>query len=56
MKKISEEQLDLVSGGSTISGTVINAFTNIIKVLHDAGHSFGSAVRRITENNLCPLE
>lgn len=56
MIKVSSEELNSIYGGNTISGTVINAFTNVIKILHDAGHSFGSAIRRISENNLCPLE
>lgn len=56
MKKLSNDQLNSIYGGNTISGTVINAFTNVIKLLYDAGHSFGSAIRRISEDNLCPLE
>lgn len=56
MRVLNDNELDSIYGGATISGTVINAFTNIIKVLFDAGHSVGSAIRRISENNLCPLE
>lgn len=56
MKKVDCRELDFVIGGDTISGTVINAFTNIIKLLMDAGRSFGSAIRRVSEGNLCPLE
>lgn len=54
MKKLSD--LDSVIGGATISGTLINSFTSIIKVLMDAGRSVGSAIRRISENKVCPLE
>jgi len=57
MKKIEEEKLTTISGGNTtISGPIINALTNIIKALKDAGYSLGSGIRRISENNLCPLE
>lgn len=56
MKKIQFDQLDSIYGGTTISGTIINAFTNVIRVLQEAGHSLGSALRRIGEGNLCPLE
>ena len=57
MSKIEEEKLDLIYGGaSTISGTIINAITGVIKVLYDAGHSLGSSVRRISEENLCPIK
>ncbi len=54
MKKI--DNLDEVIGGATLSGTLINSFTSIIKVLMDAGRSVGSAIRRISENKVCPLE
>lgn len=56
MTKVEYVELDAIIGGDSISGTVINAFTNIIKVLMDAGRSVGSAIRRVAEGNLCPLE
>lgn len=54
--KVKKEQLDQIVGGTTISGTLINAFTNIIKVLFDAGRGVGSSIRRMVENDICPLE
>ena len=56
MKRVDYVELDSIIGGDSISGTVINAFTNIIKVLMDAGRSVGSAIRRVAEGTLCPLE
>lgn len=56
MKMVRSVELDSVIGGDSISGTVINAFCNIIKLLMDAGRSVGSAIRRVAEGNLCPLE
>lgn len=58
MSKISNEELSNLKGGasSTITSAMVNAFTNVIRVLYDAGHSVGSAIRRIAEGNLCPLE
>lgn len=56
MKKVTEYEMDAIYGGESISGSVINAFTNIIKVLMDAGRGVGSAIRRIGAGNLCPLE
>jgi len=57
MKEIDSNLLDSINGGTnTISSTVINAFTNLIKLLKDAGYSLGSGVRRIGEEKLCPLE
>lgn len=57
MSKISDNELCEIRGGTTsISSGIINAFTNIIKVLYDAGHGVGSAIRRFSEKELCPLE
>ena len=56
MKKV-EKNLDQVIGGTaSISGTVINAFTNVIRLLIDAGKGVGSSIRRIAEGELCPLK
>lgn len=56
MIKCENVELAKICGGTTITSGIINAFTNIIKVLMDAGHGVGSAIRRIGEGNLCPLE
>ena len=48
--------LDKIVGGTTITGTIINAFTDIIRVLGDAGRSLGASLRRISEKDLCPLD
>lgn len=57
MKKIEENILEEITGGNTsITGPIINALVNVIKVLKDAGYSIGSGIRRIGENSLCPLE
>ncbi len=56
MQILSNNTLEQITGGTTISGTVISALKNIIELLKDAGYALGSGVRRISENNLCPLE
>lgn len=56
MKKINEEKLDKLYGGTTITGTIVNALTDIIKILYDAGHAVGSSTRRLIEGSLCPLK
>ncbi len=48
--------LDKINGGNTVSATVINALTNLIKLLQSAGYSIGSGARRIGEGILCPLD
>ena len=58
MSKIKEEKLETIVGGSSssyISGPIINAFVNVIKLLMEAGTTLGSSIRRIAEDNVCPL-
>lgn len=57
MKKLEEEKLDNICGGqAAISGPIINALVSVINILKDAGYSIGSGIRRISENDLCPLK
>ena len=58
MSRLDNDRLVNIKGGTTgtVSSSIINAFTNVIKVLYEAGQSFGSAIRRIAEGNLCPLD
>lgn len=56
MSRIDNDKLETIIGGTSISGTILNAFTNIIRILYEAGSGVGSAIRRLSENNLCPLE
>ena len=55
MKDINEQELDKIKGGN-ISGPIINAVVSIIEVLKNAGYALGSGIRRISEDNLCPLK
>lgn len=57
MDRINKKTLQNIQGGTNyISGTVINAFTNVIKLLLEAGQDFGSSLRRITSDKMCPLD
>jgi len=55
MKSINVKDLDKIKGGS-ISGSIISAVESIIEVLKNAGYALGSGIRRIAEDNLCPLK
>lgn len=57
MIKLREKELEKISGGDSanISGPVITAIINIIKLVRDAGYDLGSGMRRISEEDLCPL-
>lgn len=58
MKNIKNDELDNIKGGQveSVSGPIINAVVGVIKVLQDAGYSMGSGIRRLVDNNICPLD
>lgn len=58
MTKLEENKLDKIIGGdsSYISGPIITAIVSIIKLIRDAGYDMGSGMRRVAEDNLCPLK
>ena len=58
MRNIEEEKLDEITGGAvdSITGPIINATVGLIQLLKDAGYSFGTGIRRIIDEKLCPLE
>lgn len=57
MRKVENQGLEKIIGGASsyITGSIINAFVNVIKLLMDAGNSVGSSIRRIAEGEVCPL-
>ena len=55
MVNVCDDALEKVYGGGSVSVTVVNALTDIIRILYNAGHAVGSSARRIKEDNLCPL-
>ncbi len=57
MKELNENKLDSIKGGNTsVTGPIINALVNVIETLKNAGYSLGSGIRRISEDELCPLK
>ena len=50
------QRIAIAKGKIYVNEDVINAIVNVIKILQDAGYSLGSGIRRIAENNLCPLK
>ncbi len=56
MTKLSKEELQKVNGGIDLTGTLLNSFTSLIKILLETGRAVGSSLRRIEENQICPLK
>ena len=57
MNKLKNEELEKINGGSsTLTSTIINAVTNLFRLFYEVGEGVGSGIRRVKENELCPLE
>lgn len=55
MKVLNNNELVLVEGGATISGTLISSIAKGINTVLDMGRALGNAIRRIGSGNVCPL-
>ena len=51
--KLSKHELQMIEGGRSISGTLINAFTSAFKTVYGFGQDFGGAIRRFRKRTLC---
>ncbi len=55
MELIEEDKLTSISGGGSISGTIINAFNSILETIFNFGEQLGSSLRRIHSHQICPF-
>ncbi len=55
MNKLSKEELALVNGGFSVTGTFINSISKAATLLMDAGRALGSALRRYFNKSYCSL-
>lgn len=56
MKKTNYKKLESICGGTTLTSSIVNSFTNIVRLLMTAGQDLGSSIRRIGEDKICPLQ
>lgn len=56
MQTIQAQELCKMQGGVNLSGTLVNAFVNIIKTLFDVGKNLGSSFRRMRDDSMCPVK
>ncbi len=56
MQELKNEELLNIIGGVNWTGVIVNALTGAAKFVYSIGQAFGSSVRRISNNNLCPLK
>lgn len=55
MNKLNRNELHEIEGGTSITGTIISAFTSTLKTIYEFGRSLGNAFRRIKEDKLCEV-
>lgn len=55
IRKLSINELKIITGGESITGSLINAITSGIKTVFDIGKSFGSSIRRLKEKKICEV-
>lgn len=51
----NDEELKMIMGGFNITGTIVNALLSTGKFIFTLGQSFGSAIRRIGNKNICQI-
>lgn len=56
MRKMDKSEMLKINGGTSISSTLVSAFTRAGSTLLEIGRSLGSAIRRIYDGSSCPLE
>lgn len=56
MNKLDKNELKEIDGGTSLTGTIINAFTSTLKTVYEFGRSLGNALRRIKEDKLCEIQ
>ncbi len=49
------ELLQIVGGGFSLTGTLLNSLYKAGSLIIDAGRSLGSAIRRIVGGSMCPI-
>lgn len=55
MNKLNNDELYVIEGGASLSGTLINAITGAGKFIYNVGQALGSSIRRIVGGNYCSL-
>lgn len=56
MKEINNKELNLITGGVSISGSLINSFSSAIAKILEVGRSLGTAIRRVANKKVCAIK
>ena len=52
---LEREELKELDGATSITGSLITAFTRAFKTIFDFGRSLGNSIRRIKEGKMCAI-
>ena len=55
MNRLNKQELVIITGGFSLTGTIINAFVTAGKFIYEAGKSWGGSLGRISEKKLCTI-
>lgn len=55
MRKLEKREMLNIEGGTSITGSMLNAFYKIIGTIYSIGESLGSFIRRTVEKNMCDI-
>lgn len=55
MKELNNNELLCIEGGINITGSFINSLVRGVDIILDLGRSLGTAIRRVQNNNICPV-
>lgn len=55
MREIRKEEMLKIEGGTSITGSMLNAIYKTIDLIYSIGESLGSYIRRAVEKKVCDI-
>lgn len=55
MMELNKDEMLNISGGSSITGTMMTAVYRTIELIYSIGESLGSYIRRVVEKKMCDI-
>lgn len=55
MREIKKEEMLKIEGGTSITGSMLNAIYKTIGLIYSIGESLGSYIRRAVEKKMCDI-
>ena len=53
MSKLNDQELSIIVGGFSLSGTFLSAISRAMKILYEIGQSLGTSLNMIKNNKTC---